>query len=323
MAQITFFQVANMADVTDWGGEFVISQNRYFALESTNNAGIYLGNFEYQTQANGVAVVSGIVDGYDLFSGSALEVQVRGVSLNATVMQQLLGQGDQQTIQEAILLGNDLIRGSSGNDFLLGGPGNDTIIGGPGNDTIFGGQGTDTAVFSGTVNQYNAQIDANGLLQVSDTIASSRDGTNTLEGIERLRFHDGDLALDIDGVAGQAYRIYKGAFNRQPDADGLGFWISQMDDGLSLLEAAASFIASEEFVQRYGADPSNEAFIDLLYENVLQRQADADGYQFWTNVLNNGVTRAALLVEFSESDENRLNVEPLIENGIFYTPFFS
>jgi hypothetical protein len=61
----------------------------------------------------------------------------------------------------------------------------------------------------------------------------------------------------------------------------------------------------------------------LLYANVLQRPADAEGYEFWTNVLSSGVTRAELLVEFSESDENRTNVEPLIENGIFYTPFFA
>jgi hypothetical protein len=90
------------------------------------------------------------------------------------------------------------------------------------------------------------------LLQITDLVASSRDGTDTLDGIERLLFHDGDLALDIDGVAGQAYRIYKGALNRQPDVEGLGFWISQMDDGLSLQDAAAHvFWPAEEYHQEY------------------------------------------------------------------------
>ena len=335
MAQLTYFQAVDMTNVPTWTGEFVVAQSRYFGLQGTSNAGVYLGNFAYSD----AGVVSGVVSGYDLFKGSALEVEVRGVSFDATAVQQALVQGNHALLQSAALQGSDSIRGSSdadrligeggddllygmsGADTLVGGDGSDTLVGGPGNDTISGGAGLDYAVYAATAGQYSAEINADGFLQVTDSIAISRDGVDVLEGVERLRFYDGDLALDADGVAGQAYRIYKAAFNRQPDADGLGYWISLMDDGLSLQEAAAGFISSDEFQRLYGPNPSNEQFIDLLYENVLQRQADQSGYDYWISAMDNGVSRAQVLADFSESSENQANVEPLIANGIFYTPF--
>ena len=48
---------------------------------------------------------------------------------------------------------------------------------------------------------------------------------------ERLTFSDANIALDIDGNAGQAHRIYKAAFDRAPDLGGLGFWINTLDNG--------------------------------------------------------------------------------------------
>ena len=33
------------------------------------------------------------------------------------------------------------------------------------------------------------------------------------------------LALDINGTAGQVYRLYQAAFDRKPDLVGLGYWI--------------------------------------------------------------------------------------------------
>lgn len=336
MAQLTYFQAVDMTNPATWTGDFVVAESTYFGLQGTGNAAVYLGSFEYSNDG----IISGVVDAYDLFKGSSLEAQVRGVALDATAVQAVLVQGNHQAIQAAALQGNDLIRGSSqadtlsglggddlidglsGNDVLLGGAGSDTLVGGPGNDTLIGGEGLDYAVYAATVNQYRAEVNQDGRLQVTDAIALARDGVDVLESVERLRFHNGDLALDVDGVAGQAYRIYKAAFNRQPDADGLGYWISLMDGGLSLSDAAAGFIGSSEFARLYGPNPSNEQFIDLLYQNVLQRQSDQSGYDFWIQAMNSGVSRAQVLAEFSESPENQANVEPVISNGIFYTPFF-
>lgn len=335
MAQLTYYQAIDMNNGPSWTGEFVVAQPTVFGVQGEGNAAVYSGQYEYSDSG----AITGVVSSYELFRGSALEVQVAGVSFDASAVQQLLIDGDQATLQAATLQGDDEIRGSfeadqliglggndliigmSGNDTLFGGDGSDTLVGGPGDDILIGGEGLDFAQFAGTIDQYAAGRNEEGVLQVSDAIAVARDGVDSLESIERLRFTDGDLALDIDGVAGEAYRIYKAAFNRQPDPGGLGYWIEQMDNGVTVAQASEGFLTSQEFQQLYGVSPSDEQFIDLLYENVLQRAPDQSGYDFWISAMDEGVSRAQVLADFSESAENIANVEPEVANGIFYTPF--
>lgn len=42
-----------------------------------------------------------------------------------------------------------------------------------------------------------------------------------------IKFVDTWVSFDINGPAGQVYRIYQAAFNRKPDLPGLGFWIRE------------------------------------------------------------------------------------------------
>jgi hypothetical protein len=144
------------------------------------------------------------------------------------------------------------------------------------------------------------------------------DGTDTLTNAERLRFSDTKLAIDVEGNGGQAYRLYKAAFDREPDTPGLGYQMNELDKGFSLSQVAAAFIASPEFQQKYGAAVDDTAFITLLYRNVLDREPEAAGLQFHLNELAAGETRADLLTHFSESPENKANVLGLIDNGMVY-----
>ena len=48
--------------------------------------------------------------------------------------------------------------------------------------------------------------------------------------------------------------------------------------------------------------------MDVLYQNTLHRAADASGRAHYLAVLNSGVSRADLLVSFSESAEHAANV---------------
>jgi hypothetical protein len=151
-------------------------------------------------------------------------------------------------------------------------------------------------------------------------LITARDGSDSLIRVERVQFEDTSVALDIEGVAGQAYRIYKAAFDRAPDIAGLGYWIDAMDKGAELTSVAGGFIGSTEFQSRYGST-SDTDFIRLLYENVLDRQPDAEGYAYWQDAMSQGLSREGLLINFSESTENKANVEGLISGGIEYTPF--
>jgi hypothetical protein len=117
--------------------------------------------------------------------------------------------------------------------------------------------------------------------------------------------------------------LYKAAFNRTPDAGGLGFWINQMDKGMSYSDVAKNFVTSFEFQTAFGgSNPSVNTLVTKLYNNVLNRTPDAGGLAFWQNKLSNeGWTTADVLGFFSTSGENVTNVTPLIANGIQYQQF--
>ena len=101
---------------------------------------------------------------------------------------------------------------------------------------------------------------------------------------------------------GSLARLYFGAFDRVPDRDGLAYWITQFKEGMSLSTIARSFVASTEFEQKYNS-LGNDQFLDLVYQNVLQRPADAAGKAYWVNQLISGFNRGDLLASFTESTE--------------------
>ena len=208
-----------------------------------------------------------------------------------------------------------IIAGHAEAEYLLGSNGSDGFIMSGGSDAIDGLGGVDTLIVSAQKNDVTLSFRTNFVeVRYMNQITSAYD-------IERLKFSDTNLALDIDGIAGQAYRIYKAAFDRSPDLKGLGYWINDMDNGASLTNVSAGFIASQEFQSRYGDAVSDADFIRLLYANVLDRTPDQKGLDYWINDLKQGLTRAAALASFSESNENKTNVANLIANGIEYTNF--
>ena len=214
--------------------------------------------------------------------------------------------------------GNDHITGNAVANTILGGAGNDVLQGGGGNDRLEGGAGIDAAVFAGQRAGY--AVAQNGAT-VSVTDLSGKEGTDTLLTIERLAFGDGTLALDLAGTAGQAYRLYAAAFDRKPDLEGLGFWIAAMDAGQPLYDVGVEFTKSDEFVRMYGASHTSEAFLTKLYEHILHRAPDAEGYAFWLSALQHGTSEGRVMAEFGESPENQLQVVGQIQNGIWFTPF--
>lgn len=135
--------------------------------------------------------------------------------------------------------------------------------------------------------------------------------------LRRVQFADISVALDVDHSS-QIYRLYQAAFNRKPDLAGLGHWLNILDGGTSLESIAQSFVGSEEFQKLYGIDPDNTLFLTRLYKNALHREPDAAGLASWVKTMQLGVTRAQVLVGFSESAENKAAVATAVENGIAY-----
>ncbi|MEO5614804.1 MAG: DUF4214 domain-containing protein, partial [Cypionkella sp.] len=99
--------------------------------------------------------------------------------------------------------------------------------------------------------------------------------------------------------------------DRAPDPVGLNNWTNRIASGAtSLQQAANSFVTSVEFQKTYGAT-SNETFVTLLYDHVLHRTPDSNGFAAWTEALNTGrLSRAAVVTGFSESAEFGRNTAP-------------
>ncbi len=102
----------------------------------------------------------------------------------------------------------------------------------------------------------------------------------------------------------QVARLYDTAFGRDADPTGFSAYAPAVINGATLQQVALSFLASPEFANRYGASPSDQTLVDGLYRNTLQRAPDTAGEALYVRALAGGLSRADLLVSFSESQEH-------------------
>lgn len=204
--------------------------------------------------------------------------------------------------------GPDRLAGTPQAETLTGLGGNDTLEGSPGVDTLNGGDGIDIAAMTGPRDDYQLVISTTGT-----TLIDRRPGgdeTDTLIDIETLTF-EGEAAadpLDLTKFGGAAsltaeefntiIELYIAYYNRAPDALGLNFWSTAFADGLSLDAIAALFAGQPETLAAYPEGTSSTVFATTVYTNVLGRDPDADGLNFWVGQLESGgVTRDAFILE--------------------------
>lgn len=218
--------------------------------------------------------------------------------------------------------GNDRIslKGGGGQLGVMAGDGNDQITLLAGAHTVDGGAGLDTVRLS--IARADATIQRIGTSGSSFTVTDKAGTVDQLTGVERVVFADATVALDIDGNAGQVYRIYQAALNRTPDAGGLGFWINALDHGQSIKSVAQGFLDSPEYHKAYDGVASNRELVNRYYENILHRAPDAGGLDFWAGVLDSKAAGTAdVLASISDSAENRDGLIGVIGNGFAYTPY--
>ena len=127
--------------------------------------------------------------------------------------------------------------------------------------------------------------------------AQLRAGVNSAELVEVM-----SESPEFAKVVAPVVRLYSAHFRRPPDSAGLQFWTEKFRSGSSLENISQAFAQSDEFVQTYGS-LDDEAFVALVYQNVMGRQSDEEGATFWLSQLKAGLSRGALMVQFSESPE--------------------
>jgi Ca2+-binding RTX toxin-like protein len=325
MATLTLSQAFDFRLAQDWLWTADVLTPTNISMYHDNYRQSLTGSFSYSETS-----FSGTTTSASLQLNGAEVYRITGLSHDAYQLALYTNPGMTQQKFGFVLNGSDTLTGSAGNDGLLGYAGNDTISagagndwlsGGTGNDKLDGGTGMDTAAFSGARSLYTISRTATGFTVVDN---SGVEGTDTLSGVERLRFGDKAVALDVDGngIGGQAYRLYQAAFDRTPDASGVGFWMSAMEKGSSLVTIAENFISSAEYQKAYGIGLSNHDIVTKYYQNILHRAPEQGGLDFWTGVLDNhSSSLAGVLAAISESTENVQGTAVVIGAGFEYVPF--
>ncbi|MGF1500888.1 MAG: Ig-like domain-containing protein [Paracoccaceae bacterium] len=108
--------------------------------------------------------------------------------------------------------------------------------------------------------------------------------------------------------------LYEAAFDRLGDIEGINFWIDGLEAGETKRAIAAEFLGSDEFTNTNGEidDLDDEAYVQLLFNNVFGREGEEDAVEFWLERLADPtVTRSDVLLSFSESFE-ALRLSPAV-----------
>lgn len=224
--------------------------------------------------------------------------------------------GNGGAVKAQLLAVDRTLAGSSGADTLRGGAGADTLTGGAGDDTLWGGAGLDTAVYSATRASYALTPTADGFVLAA---RSGGDGRDTLAGVERLRFADTGLALDLDGAAGTTVKILGALFGaatvQQPAAVAIGLGL--LDGGMS-----AATLMQYALEARLGKGFGVADEVRVLFQNLVGAAPTAEQLAYWTDTVASGLyTPVALAQMAAELDLNTvpINLIGLHDTGVAYS----
>ena len=104
-----------------------------------------------------------------------------------------------------------------------------------------------------------------------------------------------------DDVIAFATRLYTTCLGRDPEAEGLKYWSTELANmRISGTDAAYGFFFSDEFVNK---NLSNEDYVKSLYRTFMGREYDTEGFNYWVGRLNNGASRQEVFFGFAQSQE--------------------
>ena len=280
---------------------YAISQNSYNFIWDG------VGNDTLDASALTQGATLYMTPGYWSFVGSARASTITSAgqaTVNfGTVLENLIGSAFADNLH-----GNDV------NNVINGGAGNDQITGGGGNDNIDGGIGIDIAIFSGASKGYKISTEATSVLVTGDAIT---DGIDTLLNIERIRFSDKSIAIDLNGNAGISAKVI-GAVLGKTQVQNLtyvGLGLSYLDKGMSYSDLSALALTA------VGAT-TNDAVVSTLWKNVIGTDATAEIKAPYIKMLTDGMKVGDLVVLAADTSFNTTNINlvGLAQTGIEYLP---
>jgi hypothetical protein len=133
------------------------------------------------------------------------------------------------------------------------------------------------------------------------------EGTDTLTDVERLKFSDLSLALDLAGNAGITARLIGAVFGAGLVAsrDYVGIGLSLLDGGRTALEVAQLALDA-----RLGGAATNADVVKLLYSHVVGIAPGQADLAYFTGLLDNRVyTPASITLLAADTDLNAANIQ--------------
>lgn len=108
--------------------------------------------------------------------------------------------------------------------------------------------------------------------------------TDRLSNVERLRFADGNLALDVSpqGHAGQVYALLYAAIDAPPAPELFGAWLRRMDALGDSSKLAGEILAA------YAPNLSAEELVAHLFANIIGRPANAQELTALVELIDQG-----------------------------------
>ncbi len=220
----------------------------------------------------------------------------------------------------------DHLWGTRAPDHIFGMGGNDNFIGAEQDDSLDGGEGIDQANYAGT------RAQATLTHHISDnawTVSTTTEGSDTLIDIERLRFADVSVALDLDadGHAGQAAKIIGAVFGTPylSHKDFVGIGLQLLDGGMAYPDLISLALGTDLFKQLAGATAggvvSNTQFVDFIYRNVVGAAPSPQELADFVGLLDSKAhTQASLALLACEASINLLHIDlvGLAAHGIDY-----
>jgi hypothetical protein len=339
---MSYFEEFQQQQRIDWG---LLDVAALRALYGTREKAV--GNNWYVFQDDDGLVLQTLVDdgGRDVIDLSALS---KGASLSlvdgslASIGVAASGLAAVDNLGIALGTAIEFVIGTAHDDYFIGSERAETWLPGFGHDLIDAGEGTDivrapvgvqsittlTNAFSmDVVAPQDAvrleRIDPDGLAQSTRWKLEGPGFSYDLQDVERLHFAGGGfVALDLQGHAGQAYRLLEAVLQQAPSKSSVGAWMAKLDQGLALEAMAAQLLSdSEGLLSLQAAQNQPQQFVQALYQQILGRSPDEEGFNWWLRMLEDRAYAApSLLIAFTESLENQIEALALIGSGIAYDP---
>ncbi len=195
--------------------------------------------------------------------------------------------------------------GGSGDDLIVGNFADNVISAGAGDDIVFASMGADVAFGGGGFDMFDLdelKSDVSVLVAEGKLILDWDEGRSSLQSFEFVEFYDGSLAIASNSDEAVVARLYQTLFDRDADAVGYAHWLAFVEGNASAADVAGMFLHSAEAQALLALD--NDSFVEHLYANSFDREADEHGATHWVSTLEMGeLNRSELAVVFAQSAE--------------------